>query len=62
MQIQIFFLLLLIAFNGLDAGRITNKANLRGLITQYSSLSPREVMLLRNLINTKQKRKRGRFH
>ena len=58
MTIVVFFL---VKLSRIEAQRLTNKANLRGVIAQFSSFSPREVQLLRKLIQIKEQQGYGRF-
>ena len=56
------FVLVLVVLNGVEARRIKSKGNLRGATTQFSNLSPREMMMLRKLMKIKQQSRYGRFH
>ena len=55
------FVLVLVVLNGIEARRIKSKGNLRGVTTQFSNLSPREMMMLRKLMKIKQQSRHGRF-
>ena len=56
------FALVLVVLNGIEARRIKRKGNLRGVTTQFSNLSPRQMMMLRKLVKIKQQSRYGRFH
>ena len=56
------FVLVLVVLNGIEARRIKRKGNLRGVTTQFSNLSPRQMMMLKKLMKIKQQSRYGRFH
>lgn len=44
-----------------DAARLGGKGNMRGVVTQYSGLSPKQMMLFKIMLKLHQNSKYGRF-
>ena len=62
MKFQIILAIILAIFVAAsNAGRLGGKGNMRGVATRFSSMSPRQVMLIKTLLQQRQKRKYGRF-
>ena len=62
MKFQIILAIILTLFVAANnAARLGGKGNMRGVATKFSSLSPRQVMLIKQLLQQRQKTKSGRF-
>ena len=62
MKFQIILAVILAIFVAVsNATRLGGKGNMRGVATKFSSMSPRQVMLIKKLLQQRQKRKYGRF-
>ena len=62
MKFQIILAIILTLFVAANnAARLGGKGNMRGVATKFSSLSPRQVMLIKQPLQQRQKRKYGRF-
>ena len=62
MKFQIILAIILAIFVAAsNAARLGGKGNMRGVATKFSSLSPRQVMMIKKLLQQRQKRKYGRF-
>ena len=62
MKFQIILAIILAIFVAAsNAGRLGGKGNMRSVATKFSSMSPRQVMLIKKLLQQRQKRKYGRF-
>ena len=62
MKFQIILAIILTLFVAANnAARLGGKGNMRGVATKFSSLSPRQVMMIKKLLQQRQKRKYGRF-
>ena len=62
MKFQIILAIILTLFVAANnAARLGGKGNMRGVATRFSSLSPRQVMMIKKLLQQRQKRKYGRF-
>ena len=44
-----------------NAARLGGKGNMRGVATKFSGLSPKQMKLLKKLLQQRQKQKYGRF-
>ena len=62
MKFQIILAFILTIFVAVsNAARLGGKGNMRGVATKFSSLSPRQIILMKKLIQQRQRRKYGRF-
>ena len=62
MKLQIILAIILaLSVSISNASRVAGKGNMRGVATKFSSLSPKQMILIRKLLRQRQKRKYGRF-